>query len=152
MSIPVWSIWRKLPELARIYAVLLSVVSIYTVYTALTVLLRLRSLTKQHHSAEITFLRCAAEKLHARCANIRQILVATFYLFGLIFFLILPLATRIADESRTPVGILILNNLLIYSAFAVNVFAVFTGLHFLQWFVTAQVHALPHRLNRASGE
>jgi hypothetical protein len=147
MSIPIWSIWRKLPALGQIYAVLLSIVSIYTVYTAVTVLLRLRSLAKQEQTAEITFLRCSAERLHARCANVRQVLGGTFYLFGLSFFLVLPQAiTRIPDDSRTLVGTLILNNLLMYSAFAVNVFAVLTGLHLLQWFVAAQVRSFIHHL------
>jgi hypothetical protein len=33
-----------------------------------------------------------------------------------------------------------------YSAFAVNTFAVFTGLHFIQWFMAAQVRSFIHHL------
>jgi hypothetical protein len=59
---------------------------------------------------------------------------------------------NIADESRTPLGILVLDNFLVYSAFAINMFAVFTSLHLLQWFVAARTHSLANRLNNDNSD
>ena len=146
MSSPVWSIWNQLPWLARLFVMLLSVVSLYTFYSAVAVLLGLRSLAKQELSVKVSVLRWSAERLQARCANLRQVLGATFYFFGFTLFLLMSSLTRIADESHTPLGILVLDNFLIYSAFARNMFAVFTSLHLLQWFMTACTHSLTNRL------
>jgi len=147
MSSPIWSIWNQLPGLARLFVMLLSIVSLYTFYSAAAVLLGLRSLAKQQQSVKVSVLRCSAERFQARCANLRQVLGATFYFFGFTLFLLMSSLARIADESHTPLGMLVLDNFLIYSAFAMNMFAVFTSLHLLQWFVAARTHSLVNRLS-----
>jgi hypothetical protein len=76
---------------------------------------------------------------------VRQIVGSAFYLFGLTFFLMLPLATHTPD-SRTPLGILILDNFLLYADFAANVFLVFLILHILQWFMSARLQAVGARV------
>jgi hypothetical protein len=76
-----------------------------------------------------------------------QLVGATFYLFGLIFFLALPLVTRVLDDSRTSLDILILNDFVMYFAYASNVFFVFLLLHCVQWLVSSRLQACALRLN-----
>ena len=77
----------------------------------------------------------------------RQLVGASFYLFGFIFFLSLPWATVTLDNSRMPVLILILRNFLVRFDFAANVFSVFVVLHSVQWFVSRKVNAYTMHLN-----
>jgi hypothetical protein len=147
MSSPLWLIWRELPILPKLFFLMLSLVSIYTLRSASVIKVRLHSLKKQRQVEDVSSLQRSVAALQARCANVRQLIGATFYIFGFIFFLALPLATRTLDNSRTPVGILVLNNFLMYFAFATNVFFVFIALHSVQWFVSGRVHAFALRLN-----
>jgi hypothetical protein len=110
-------------------------------------MVRLRFLKSQRPVEEDSSLQHSLAMLQARSTNVRQLVGATFYLFGFVFFLALPLATRILDDSKTPLGILILNNFLMYFAFAANVFFVFLVLHSVQWLVCGRVHAYAVRLN-----
>ncbi len=59
----------------------------------------------------------------------------------------LPLATKISELSSISLGILILQNLLVYIAFAANVFVIFLVLHCVQWVVSSRVRAYVFRLN-----
>jgi len=136
LSYTIWSIWGVLPILHKLFFLILVLVSIYTLYAASITLVRLRSITNQRSLAA----------LQARSANTRQLVNATFYLFGFVFFLTLPGATFVSELSRTPTAMLILRNFLMHFAFAANVFFVFLVLHSLQWFVSARVYAYVLRL------
>jgi hypothetical protein len=141
-----WSIWGYLPAVHRLFFLILSLVSIYTLFSAAVIVVRLRSLTNRRQVEDVSSFQRSLAALHTRSANARQLVGATFYLFGFIFFLAMPLALKTLD-SRTPVGMLILDNLFIYFAFATNVFFVFLVLHSVQWFVSGRVHASAQRLN-----
>jgi hypothetical protein len=106
------------------FFLILSLVSIYTMFSAAFIMVRLRSLTKQRNVEGGPSLQCSLAALHARSANVGQLVGATFYLFGLIFFLTLPLASRIVELSRTPVSTLIWENFIKYFACLVSVIVV----------------------------
>jgi hypothetical protein len=141
MSNSLWSIWVELPILLRLFWFVLFLVSIYMLLSVSLIMLRLRSLATHPPSEGIFSLRGSAALLQARCANLHYLLGATFYFFGSIFFLVLPLAARVEDNGRTPFGVLILENLLRYFGFAAKVFFVFLILHCLQWVVSARVQS-----------
>jgi hypothetical protein len=135
-----WSIWAYLPILHRLFFLVLSLVSIYALFSATMIMVRLRLISNHRQVEKACSVHRSLAALHVRSANLRQLIGATFYLFGFIFFLTLPLATKTLD-SRTPVGWLILENFFIYFAFATNVFFVLLTLHSVQWFVTSRVQA-----------
>ena len=85
--------------------------------------------------------------MEARSANVHQLLNATFYLFGLVFFLTLPEAAFINEVSGTPTATLILQNFLRDFAFASNVFFVLLVLHLVRWFVSGRLRASASLLN-----
>jgi hypothetical protein len=101
-----WSIWRGLPTLLNLFFVILTLVTIYTVFSASSVVVRLRSLTNQRKVMDASSVRYSLAALHIRAENIRQMVGAASYLFGFVFFLVLPWATLIADNSRTPIAML----------------------------------------------
>jgi hypothetical protein len=78
--------------------------------------------------------------LHARSANLHQLIDATFYLFGFIFFLTSPFVFLPLASSSTP-GWTFIANLSFYFAFAANVFFV---LHSVRWFACALRATLEH--------
>ena len=141
-----WSIWGYLPFLHRLFFLILSVVSIYSLFSATVIMVRLRSILNQRQIEDDSSLQRSMAALQTWSANVRQLIGATFYLFGFVFFLGLPLALRTLDSSR-PVGILILENFFIYFAFATNVFFIFLILHSVQWFVSGRLHAYAMSLN-----
>jgi hypothetical protein len=140
-SYALWSIWREVPILLRLFFLILSLVSIYTLVSASAVVVRLRSLTNQREVVDTCSPQRSLAALRIRAENIRQLVGATFYLFGFIFFLTLPGATITLGTGRTPLLTLILRNFLVDFAFAANIFFVFAVLHSVQWFVSSRVNA-----------
>lgn len=103
---------------------------------------RLRAITTLRQKKEdVASIQRAVAALHKRCTDVQQLIRATFYLFGFVLFLGLQLAYLTVDTSRTPVGWHVLENLVVYFAFAANVFFVFLILHFAQWFVSGRVYS-----------
>ncbi|MGB9337559.1 MAG: hypothetical protein WCB14_21295 [Candidatus Acidiferrales bacterium] len=133
--------------LLRLFFLVLSLVSVYTLLSASHIMMRLRSLTNRPKVGDASSLRRSLAALRIRSANMRQLVGASFYLFGFIFFLSLPWATVTLDNSRMPVLILILRNFLVRFDFAANVFSVFVVLHSVQWFVSRKVNAYTMHLN-----
>jgi hypothetical protein len=131
----------------KLFFLILTLVGIYTLFSAVFIMARLRSLANQRQVEDASSLRRSSAALQARLVNVRQLVGATFYLFGFIFFLVLPLATITMDEGRISVEILILRNFLLYFAFAANVFFIFLILHSVQWVVSSRVHAHALGLN-----
>jgi hypothetical protein len=142
-----WSLWRELLMLLRLFFLILTLVAVYTMFSASFVVVRLRSLTNQHNVMDASSLRCSLAALRDRAENIRQMVGATFYFYGFIFFLTLPRATVTLDYSRTPLLALILRNFLVDFAFAANIFSVFVVLYSVQWFVSSRVNACAIHLN-----
>jgi hypothetical protein len=110
-------------------------------------MVHLRSLKNQRQVEEVPSVQCSLAALQARSANVRELVGATFYLFWFIFFVTLPLATKISELSRISLGILILQNFLMYFAFAANVFVILLVLHCVQWVVSSRIRAYAFRLN-----
>lgn len=133
--------------LLKIFFLILTLVTVYTLFSTSSVVVRLRSFTNQHKVMDASSVRCSLAALRIRAENIRQIVGATFYLFGFIFFLTLPWATVTLDNSRTLLLALILRNFFVDFAFAANIFAVFVVLHSVQWLVSSRVNACALRLN-----
>ena len=70
----------------RLSTVILAVVAIYSLFSATAILVRLRSIMNPRQSKDVAALQRSVASLHARSANIRQLVLATFYLFGIVFF------------------------------------------------------------------
>jgi len=143
------SIWPLLPIWPKFFLLILFLVAIYSIVTAAIILTRLRSLTGR--VVDVNFVRGSLESLRARSSNLRQLIEATFLLWGFVFFLELPWATRTIDSSRTPTSTLILDNFLVDFGFALNVFFLLLLLHLVQWFVSARIHACARRLTASEG-
>jgi hypothetical protein len=121
MRSPLWFSWRELPLLARFFILVLVSVSVYVVLSASIVFRRAHSLM---HGPQSEDAFTHKRSMLARCSNMGQLIRTTFYLFGFVFFLMLPGATWILGDSKTPVGTLILQNFIKDFAFAADVFFV----------------------------
>lgn len=130
----------------RLFFLILTVVGIYSLFSATAILARLRSVMNPHHSMDMADLQRSVTAFDGRSANVRQLIVATFYLFGIVFFFGLRFALWTLG-SKTSVGILVLENFFLYFAFAANAFFIFLVLHLVQWFVSGRVRACALRLN-----
>jgi hypothetical protein len=130
----------------RLLFVILSVVSIYSLFSATAILVRLRSIMNQPQCEDVSGLQHSMAALHARSANVRQLIGATFYFFGFVFFFGLRFALR-TSETHTPVGTLILENFFLYFAFAANAFFIFLIVQSVHWFVFSRLQARALRLN-----
>ena len=142
-----WEILKSLSTLQRLFCLILVVVSIYSLLSATVILVRLRSLTNRSKVEDISSFQRSLAALHARSANLRQLISATFCLFGLVFFLTLPFAFMTLGDSKVPGWVSIFQNLGFDFAFAANVFFVFLVLHSVQWFISARVRASALRLD-----
>lgn len=140
LSYALWSIWIELPLLHKLFFLVLFVVGAYSLFSATRVLWRLRTLMASGHSKDVTAIQNEVAGLSARSANMRHLITAAFYLFGIVFFWGLRF-TLWTPDSKTPVGILILENFFLYFAFAANAFFVFLILHLVQWFVSARLQS-----------
>ena len=138
-----WSMWQSLSTLNRLFLLILAAVCIYSIISAAIVVVRLRYLRKD--DALDSILQNAAV-LSGRCQSLRQILSATFYLFGLLLFLTLQNATNTLGDGRGILSFEILNNFVFDFAYAANVFFVFLVLHSIQWTVSSRVQAYTVRL------
>jgi hypothetical protein len=123
--------------------VILAVVAIYSLFSATAILVRLRSVMNSRQSKHMAVLQRSVASLHARSYNLRQLILATFYLFGIVFFFGLWSTRWTADHSRAS----ILDGFFVYFAFAANAFLIFLVLHSVQWFVSGRLQACALRLN-----
>ena len=142
-----WEIFKSLSTLQLLFCLILTVASIYSLLSATVILVRLRSLANRSKVEDVSSIQRSLDALHARSANLHQLIGATFYLFGFILFLTLPFAFITLDSSKVPGWTSIFQNLGFYFAFSANVFFVFLVLHSVQWFVSARVRAAALRFN-----
>jgi hypothetical protein len=138
--------WPMLPLLSKLYILFLCVVSIYVLFSELRILLRLRAVRKLGSSNDPHSALNALAALRRADTNIHELIVFTFFLFGLIFVLQIPAAFMTLDNSRTPGWVLIFKNLATYYAFAADVFFALLLLHSAQWFVSARLNSAEIRL------
>jgi hypothetical protein len=141
-----WSIWKDLSLLQRGIIGILAVVGIYSLLSAVKVMFALSSMRKLPSGNSAAIQRSLAT-LSKRCANVREVVVVTFYLFGIVLFLSFQNVGMVwGDGKASPVS-LILGNFILDSAFAANVFVVFLVLHLIQWFVSSRVNSFAEHLN-----
>jgi hypothetical protein len=141
-----WEILKSLSTLQLLFCLILAVVGIYTLLSVTVILVRLRSLANRSKVEDVSSIQRSLAALHARSANLHQLIGAAFYLFGFVFFLTLPFAFITLDTSKVPGWTSIFQNLGFYFAFSASVFFVFLVLHSVQWFVSARVRATALRL------
>jgi hypothetical protein len=138
---PIWSIWRELPTLLELFFLVLSLAGIYTLFSAFTIMAHLQSLMKERTARDALLLEHSLAALQGRCLNLRQLLSVVFYFWGFVFFLTLPWATMVLDNSRAPLIDLVMRNFLTDFTFAANVFSVLIVVHCVQWFVSRRISA-----------
>jgi len=134
--------WSPLSPFARLFVFLLVLVAVYTLSYAALTLVRLRCLTTLQNNDS---RRKSLALLNHRSANMQQITLATFYLFGLTFFLQIQGAFW-TPENRRPVSLMVLENFVFYFRFAAIIFLIFFVLHTIQWFVSGRIRAAEIRL------
>jgi hypothetical protein len=142
-SCALWSIWTELPTPARLFVPTIAAVAIYSLFSTTATLVRLRSIMNPRQSNGVADLQRSVAALHARSANARQLILATFYRFGIAFFFGLWSVRWTADHSRAS----ILDGFFVYFVFAINAFFIFLVLHSVQWFVSGRLQACALRLN-----
>src|SRR5439155_8913193 len=109
------SIVENLSTLALVFCLILALVVLYTLFSATLIVMRLRSLRTIQND---NFLRKTLALLNHRSPNLRQIIVAVFYLLGLTLFLQIQ-NTYWTPETRRPLGPMKLENFRGYFRFGV---------------------------------
>jgi hypothetical protein len=133
---PEWSsVLQPLSPLFRLFLLLLLLVCIYTTYFASFALLRLRSLRAVRTDNSV---QNDLAQLNYRSANLRQIITAMSYLFGLSFFLQIQNAYWTPENNR-PVGPMVLGNFRDDFRVAAAISLAFLVLHSVQWFVSSRI-------------
>ena len=136
-----WSIWIYLDPVQKLFLLTLCIAGIYFLFSSTVIVARLRAMTSLGQKEDRASMQRSLAAPYTRYTNAQQLIRATFYLFGLVLFFGLQRAYLTIDESKTPVGWLILENFVIHFAFAANVFSVFLTLHLVQWFVSSRLRA-----------
>jgi hypothetical protein len=133
-----WSLWPQLSLLYRLFVLILAVVSIHTLFSATIIMKRLHDFSNPRKEISGS-IQANLVPLHNRCANLRQILAATFYLFGFLFFIGLQRAPITLGDGPTFPMMEVLGSFVFHFVFAANIFLVFLVLHLVQWIVSSRV-------------
>jgi hypothetical protein len=136
-----WSIWPSLSVMNRLFFLVLSAITVYCLLSATIILVRFRYIRKEQPTEDPISIQRSAAALHNRSANVRQVIGATTYLFGVVFFLGLQSAPRTLGHSASPLGMEVLPTFVLLFAFAANVFLVLLALHLVSWFVCSRVNS-----------
>ena len=136
---PFWSAWLYFSTWERLFLVAQGALCVYVLFSAVIAVLRIRNIRALIHDgisadAETIFL-----SLRKRSASLDKLIGTAFYLFGMVLFLSLQWAYITIDNSKTPLGWLILTNFEPHFAFAFNAFFIFLILHVFQWFASSSV-------------
>jgi len=130
------STWIYFSTLERLFLVGLSAVSIYVLLSTGTTLLGIRKVSASIRDGS----GIEAEKmfilLRKRSSRMDKLVVAAFYVFGMVLFLGLQDSYITIDNSSTPLGWIILRSFEPHFVFASDVFFAFLALHVLGWFVS----------------
>jgi hypothetical protein len=143
-----WSVWKELYYLEQMFILVLAAVTLYCVFSTVRTVLRARSVWNRLEE-DVAVRRERVAVLASRYANVRQVVGAAFYLFGVVLFLGLENITNVADSSRESVAVYALSNFIVNCAFAANVFVIFLLLHLIQWSGSAILNSISRRLNPA---
>ena len=142
-----WSIWRELSTLYRLFVLILVAVSIYSLISASVVFNRIHTLRNRHKEQSPASVRQNLAAISQRCVNLRQVLTATFYLFGFLFFVGLQNAFIVVGDGTGFPADRIVGNFALHFAYATNIFLVFLVLHLVQWVASSRVQACATRLS-----
>jgi len=135
-----WSIWPQLSILYRFFVFVLALVTIYSFVSATIVMRRLHTVPSSRKEGS-TSIQPRLAPLHARCSNLRQLLKATFYLFGFLFFVGLQSAPITLHSGHGFPAVEVLGNFVFHFVFAANVFVAFLVLHLVQWLTWSRLQA-----------
>jgi len=147
--VPIWSVLPYLSFLERLFFLALMVLSVYVLLAAVTTVLHVRriraSVLPSTNSADAE-QRFAA--LRRRSARVDKLITTALYLFCCVLFTGLLNAYSVIDNSKTPIGYIVLWNLWPQFAFAANVFFVLLVMHLIGWCISGSVvrlalHAAP---------
>lgn len=127
-----WTIWRALSTLNRGLVLILGAVFIYCIFSTTRTMMRLHSVWNRPNQDRRT-VSDAVAALASRHARLRQIISATFYVFGLVLCLGMENMTNVSGGGKEPLGVYVLDNFLLLCAFAANIFFIFFVLHCVQW-------------------
>lgn len=136
-----WSLWPELSLLYRLFVLILAAVSAYMLFSATIIIKRLRAFPSPHKEI-LGSIQPNLVSLHDRCANLRQILVATFYLFGFLFFIGLQNAPITLGDGHSFLMVQVLGSFVFHFVFAANVFLILLVLHVLQWTISMRLQAV----------
>ena len=132
----VWSIWQSCGWVERIVLLLVGGLIIYSLRSAVLTLVRLGALRPVGAAEGSDVAKNSILILQKRWARIRQATAATFYVFGLVLFLVLQIDGVMGLASATnPV----LRNFIESCAFAANVFFGFLLVHVIQWAMSSRI-------------
>ena len=153
---PFWSIWGEFGLLLRFFIVLLCAIGVYCLFAILRTALRLHAIEKQNLNERMILIEDALAPLYRSLANTRQVIGATFYLFGFVLFFVLPNVENTLGARSTAAELKqILGSFVLCCEFAQNVFFIFLVLHVAQWLVYIMLNRCSKRLNgglRSRGE
>jgi hypothetical protein len=127
----------------QLFLVLLIVVGIYEVYLASAVLIGLRIPGPTH---DTNSLARNLARFRNRAANLQQVILAMSYLFGVTFFIQIDKA-YFTPESNRPLGLIVLENLKVYFAFAAVVYLILFVFHLIQWFISVWIQKAAVRMD-----
>jgi hypothetical protein len=137
----VWSIWQNCGWLERFVLVLLAGLIIYSLLAAIVTIVRIRSLETSRSSVSVD-LEGTLKGSQRHWHHIRQATDATFYLFGLVLFLVLEnVGIVVGDGGLGSAANHVLGNFILSCAFAANAFLGFLILHPIRWFVSTRISA-----------
>jgi hypothetical protein len=144
---PFWSIWKEFGLLLRLFIELLCAIGVYCLFTTLRTALRLHAIKKQNLNERMIPIEEALAPLYRSLANTRQVILATFYLFGFVLFFILPNVENTLGARSTAAELKqILGSFVLCCEFAENVFFIFLVLHVAQWLVYIMLNRCSKRL------
>jgi len=122
--------------------------SYFALFIILRTALRLHAIRKQDPHEHLIPIEDVLAPLYRSLANTRQLIGATFYLFGFVFFLLLPNIQNTLEARSTAEELKqILGGFQICCEFAANVFFIFFVLHVAEWIVYMMLNRSSKRLN-----
>jgi hypothetical protein len=144
LSYALWSIWIELPLLHKLFFIFLFAVAVYSLFSAAQILAGVRSLMAFGQSRDVPALQNDVAALYARSANVRHLITATFYLFGIVFFWGLRF-TLWTPDGKTSVFSLVLGS----RANVLKSSSVGEGVGILRFFWFHQLHQMLYGTTQA---
>lgn len=141
------SVWSSLSLSNKFFFLYFCGVSIYTLSLCLYLHIRIHSLKREHAAEKTSLTRPLIDALSRRLANLRQLHLFTFYLFGFCIVFNIPNAFVTLGLYKTePIGLYI-RGLTFLFYFDAPIFLGFLLLHSLQWVASVRVDSFVRHQN-----